>query len=155
MEGELFVIILLAIIVLIVIAKTAIVVPQQSAYVVERLGRYSGTLGAGFHLASLMPTDARRLSLPLHRAMLEAIKKRNPEQARMATLKLLAESEVDLKNLLATNAKLTAAIAPPLMLPPASGGKIVTTSLGASRASASASRPLTSTTRARSGGIPS
>jgi regulator of protease activity HflC (stomatin/prohibitin superfamily) len=25
-------------------------VPQQSAYVVERLGRYSGTLGAGFHI---------------------------------------------------------------------------------------------------------
>ena len=36
--------------VLIVIAKTAIVVPQQSAYVVERLGRYSATLGAGFHI---------------------------------------------------------------------------------------------------------
>ena len=35
---------------LIVIAKTAIVVPQQSAFVVERLGRYSGTLGAGFHI---------------------------------------------------------------------------------------------------------
>ncbi len=32
------------IIALIIIAKTAIVVPQQSAYVVERLGRYSGTL---------------------------------------------------------------------------------------------------------------
>jgi len=39
--------------VLVVIAKTAIVVPQQSAYVVERLGRYSGTLSAGFHI--LMP----------------------------------------------------------------------------------------------------
>ena len=39
----------LAILVLIVIAKTAVVVPQQSAYVVERLGRYAGTLGAGFH----------------------------------------------------------------------------------------------------------
>jgi regulator of protease activity HflC (stomatin/prohibitin superfamily) len=36
--------------VLIIIAKTAIVVPQQSAYVVERLGRYSGTLQAGFHV---------------------------------------------------------------------------------------------------------
>ena len=35
---------------LLVIAKTAIVVPQQSAYVVERLGRYSNTLGAGFHI---------------------------------------------------------------------------------------------------------
>ena len=50
MEGGLFVIILLAIMMLIVIAKTAIVVPQQSAFVVERLGRYSGTLGAGFHI---------------------------------------------------------------------------------------------------------
>ncbi len=39
----------LALLVLIVIAKTAVVVPQQSAYVVERLGRYAGTLGAGFH----------------------------------------------------------------------------------------------------------
>jgi regulator of protease activity HflC (stomatin/prohibitin superfamily) len=50
MEGGLFVIVLLAIIAIIVIAKTAIVVPQQSAYVVERLGRYSGTLSAGFHI---------------------------------------------------------------------------------------------------------
>ncbi|MCA1585848.1 MAG: paraslipin [Acidobacteria bacterium] len=50
MEAGLFVIILLAIIVLIILAKTAIVVPQQSAFVVERLGRYSGTLDAGFHI---------------------------------------------------------------------------------------------------------
>jgi regulator of protease activity HflC (stomatin/prohibitin superfamily) len=50
MEGGLFVIVLLAIIVLVVLAKTAIVVPQQSAYVVERLGRYAGTLDAGFHI---------------------------------------------------------------------------------------------------------
>jgi regulator of protease activity HflC (stomatin/prohibitin superfamily) len=42
--------IVLAILVLIIIAKTAVVVPQQSAYVVERLGRYSGTLSAGFHI---------------------------------------------------------------------------------------------------------
>ena len=35
---------------IITIAKTAVVVPQQSAYVVERLGKYSGTLHAGFHI---------------------------------------------------------------------------------------------------------
>jgi regulator of protease activity HflC (stomatin/prohibitin superfamily) len=35
---------------LIVVAKTAIVVPQQSAFVVERLGRYNNTLDAGFHI---------------------------------------------------------------------------------------------------------
>ena len=50
MEGGLFVIVLLALITLIVVFKTAIVVPQQSAFIVERLGRYSGTLDAGFHI---------------------------------------------------------------------------------------------------------
>ena len=50
MEGGFIVIVLVAIMALVVIAKTAIVVPQQSAFVVERLGRYSGTLGAGFHI---------------------------------------------------------------------------------------------------------
>jgi regulator of protease activity HflC (stomatin/prohibitin superfamily) len=35
---------------IIVIARTATVVPQQSAYVVERLGKYSKTLHAGFHI---------------------------------------------------------------------------------------------------------
>jgi regulator of protease activity HflC (stomatin/prohibitin superfamily) len=44
---------IIALLALILIAKTAIVVPQQSAYVVERLGRYSTTLGDGFHI--LMP----------------------------------------------------------------------------------------------------
>ncbi len=33
----------------VVIAKSVVVVPQQSAYVVERLGKYAGTLHAGFH----------------------------------------------------------------------------------------------------------
>ena len=50
MEGGTVVVIVLALIVLIVIAKTAVVVPQQSAYVVERLGKYSSTLDAGFHI---------------------------------------------------------------------------------------------------------
>jgi regulator of protease activity HflC (stomatin/prohibitin superfamily) len=40
---------LLALFLLIVVAKTAVVVPQQSAYVVERLGRFAGVLHAGFH----------------------------------------------------------------------------------------------------------
>ena len=50
MTGGLIVFFILAVLVLIVIARTAIVVPQQSAYVVERLGRYHTTLGAGFHV---------------------------------------------------------------------------------------------------------
>ncbi len=39
-----------AILVLIVLAKTAVVVPQQSAYVIETLGRYNRTIQAGFHI---------------------------------------------------------------------------------------------------------
>jgi regulator of protease activity HflC (stomatin/prohibitin superfamily) len=34
----------------VVIVKTAIVVPQQMAFVIERFGKYSATLGAGFHV---------------------------------------------------------------------------------------------------------
>jgi regulator of protease activity HflC (stomatin/prohibitin superfamily) len=53
MTEALVVFVVLAVLVLIVISKTARVVPQQSAYVVERLGKYRATLHAGFHL--LMP----------------------------------------------------------------------------------------------------
>lgn len=44
--------VLIAIVVLIIVAilKTAVVVPQQMTYVVERLGKYSRTLEAGFHI---------------------------------------------------------------------------------------------------------
>ena len=41
---------LLAILVIILVLKTATVVPQKKEYVVERLGKYNRTLGAGFHL---------------------------------------------------------------------------------------------------------
>ena len=50
MTGAVVVFGVLAILVLIIIAKTAVVVPQQSAYVIERLGKYAGTLSAGFHV---------------------------------------------------------------------------------------------------------
>jgi regulator of protease activity HflC (stomatin/prohibitin superfamily) len=70
MEGGFIVIVLLAIMALIVIAKTAIVVPQQSAFVVERLGRYSGTLDAGFHI--LLPfIDVIRYKHSLKEAALD------------------------------------------------------------------------------------
>ncbi len=39
-----------AIVAIIVVIKTAVVVPQQNAYIVESLGKYSRTLGAGFHI---------------------------------------------------------------------------------------------------------
>src|SRR5687767_1413400 len=50
MTGGIVVFGILALLVIIIIAKTAIVVPQQSAFVVERLGRFHATLGAGFHV---------------------------------------------------------------------------------------------------------
>jgi regulator of protease activity HflC (stomatin/prohibitin superfamily) len=50
MSGLVVVSIVLAIFAMIIIGKTAVVVPQQSAYVVERLGRYHATLNAGFYI---------------------------------------------------------------------------------------------------------
>jgi regulator of protease activity HflC (stomatin/prohibitin superfamily) len=50
MTEAIVVTVVLAILVLVIIAKTAVVVPQQNAYVVERLGKYRDTLGAGFHV---------------------------------------------------------------------------------------------------------
>jgi regulator of protease activity HflC (stomatin/prohibitin superfamily) len=68
--GPLIAVIVLALIVLIVLSKTAIVVPQQSAYVVERLGKYSTTLQAGFHI--LMPfVDVIRYKHSLKEAALD------------------------------------------------------------------------------------
>ncbi len=45
-------IMLLGIVIFIVVAflKTVIIVPQKSAFIVERLGKYSSTLEAGFHI---------------------------------------------------------------------------------------------------------
>jgi regulator of protease activity HflC (stomatin/prohibitin superfamily) len=39
-----------AIIVVVLLIKTAVVVPQRSEYIVERLGKYNKSLGAGFHI---------------------------------------------------------------------------------------------------------
>ena len=59
MDGSLIAVLVFFFLVFIVIAKTAVVVPQQNAFIVERMGRYRDTLQAGFHL--LMPfVDAIR-----------------------------------------------------------------------------------------------
>jgi regulator of protease activity HflC (stomatin/prohibitin superfamily) len=59
-----YVSIAVAIVVVIVIFKIAIVVPQQSAFVVESLGKYSRTLRAGFHiLIPFVETAAYKHSL--------------------------------------------------------------------------------------------
>ncbi len=48
--GTTIAVIVFVILVLITIARTAVVVPQQSAYVVEYLGKYRKTMFAGFHI---------------------------------------------------------------------------------------------------------
>lgn len=48
--GSLVFFAIIAIVVLVAIIKTAVIVPQNTAYIVERLGRYSSTLEAGFHI---------------------------------------------------------------------------------------------------------
>ena len=50
MDAGLIVAIVLVVLAIIVVIKTAVIVPQQSAYVVESLGKYSRTLAAGFHI---------------------------------------------------------------------------------------------------------
>ncbi|MCC7233971.1 MAG: paraslipin [Bryobacterales bacterium] len=50
MESGILVVAALILLFVIIVAKTAVVVPQQNAYVVERLGRYAGTLDPGFHI---------------------------------------------------------------------------------------------------------
>ena len=49
---EFFTIAIIGVVILaiVVIAKTATIVPQQHAYVIENLGKYSRTLRAGFHI---------------------------------------------------------------------------------------------------------
>jgi regulator of protease activity HflC (stomatin/prohibitin superfamily) len=48
--GTLIVSVVIVIFAMILISRIARVVPQQQAWVVERLGKYSGTLNAGFHI---------------------------------------------------------------------------------------------------------
>ena len=63
-QGTFLFVLVLAAFALILLMKTAIVVPQQSAFIVQRLGKYSSTLHAGFHiLIPLMEKIAYRHSL--------------------------------------------------------------------------------------------
>ena len=49
-QGLFLLVLVVAAVAFTVLVKTAIVVPQQSAFVIERLGKYSSTLNAGFHI---------------------------------------------------------------------------------------------------------
>ena len=47
---SLYVSLAVVVVVVIILLKTAVVVPQQNAYVIERLGKFSRALDAGFHI---------------------------------------------------------------------------------------------------------
>jgi regulator of protease activity HflC (stomatin/prohibitin superfamily) len=49
-QGLFLLVLVIAAVAFTILVKTAIVVPQQSAFIVERLGKYSSTLSAGFHI---------------------------------------------------------------------------------------------------------
>ena len=50
LNATLVITVVVAIFVVFVVVKTAVVVPQQNAFVVERLGRFHAVLDAGFHV---------------------------------------------------------------------------------------------------------
>ena len=50
MDTSLIVSLAIVVVAVIILLKTAVVVPQQSAYVVERLGKFNRKLDAGFHI---------------------------------------------------------------------------------------------------------
>ena len=65
--GFLITAIVIALVVLIVLIKTAVVVPQQNAYVIENLGKFSRTLKPGFNiLVPFLERVAYRHSLKEH-----------------------------------------------------------------------------------------
>ncbi len=50
MEQNLIALVVILLLIVVVLIKTAVVVPQRSEFVVERLGKYRTTLEAGFHI---------------------------------------------------------------------------------------------------------
>jgi regulator of protease activity HflC (stomatin/prohibitin superfamily) len=50
MNSLLIGVLVLVVFIVVVLVKSAVVVPQRNEYVVERLGKYRTTLGAGFHI---------------------------------------------------------------------------------------------------------
>jgi regulator of protease activity HflC (stomatin/prohibitin superfamily) len=50
MSESIIVVGIIAVIMIILLVKTAVIVPQRSEFVIERLGKYSQSLSAGFHI---------------------------------------------------------------------------------------------------------
>lgn len=50
MQAPLIAVLALAVLMIVLLLKTAIIVPQKNEFIVERLGKYRCSLGAGFHI---------------------------------------------------------------------------------------------------------
>ena len=50
MTPTLVAVIAVAVLVIVILLKTAVIVPQKSEYIIERLGKYNNSLAAGFHI---------------------------------------------------------------------------------------------------------
>ena len=50
MNPALIAILMLTVLIVVILIKTAVIVPQKSEFIIERLGKYSRTMQAGFHL---------------------------------------------------------------------------------------------------------
>lgn len=50
MDAVIIAFVVLAAVMVVILIKSAVIIPQKSEYIVERLGKYSSTLGAGFHI---------------------------------------------------------------------------------------------------------
>jgi regulator of protease activity HflC (stomatin/prohibitin superfamily) len=50
MNPTLIAMLMLTVLIVVILIKTAVIVPQKSEFIIERLGKYSRTLEAGFHL---------------------------------------------------------------------------------------------------------
>lgn len=50
MNPTLIAVLVFTALIVVILIKTAVIVPQKSEYIIERLGKYSRTLGAGFHI---------------------------------------------------------------------------------------------------------
>ncbi|MBF0203106.1 MAG: paraslipin [Desulfamplus sp.] len=50
MNESLIVVGVMSVVIIVLLLKTAVIVPQRSEFIIERLGRYSNSLGAGFHI---------------------------------------------------------------------------------------------------------
>ena len=90
---------------------------------VEQMGKALGALLRVAFEISTSKADGPASSLPLHRAVLDAVIARDPAAAERAALTLIDGARDDMEGVLASRRKLPSVAAPPQQLPPAGPGR--------------------------------